>query len=79
MPFEAVAIVGWLRRQCKLRVPPGRALVPSPPMAVSPDHLAPGGSAQLRATLVLYAQTVLFSLTLGMIMMLTPLYVLEIG
>jgi len=48
-------------------------------MAVSPDHLAPGGSAQLRATLVLYAQTVLFSLTLGMIMMLTPLYVLELG
>ena len=48
-------------------------------MSVSPDHLAPGGSAQLRATSVLYVQTVLFSLTLGMIMMLTPLYVLELG
>ena len=48
-------------------------------MAVSPDHLAPGGSAQLRAISVLYVQTVLFSLTLGMIMMLTPLYVLKLG
>ena len=48
-------------------------------MAVSPDHLAPGGSAELRAISVLYVQTVLFSLTLGMIMMLTPLYVLELG
>jgi MFS family permease len=48
-------------------------------MAGSPDHADQGPSAELRATTVLYAQTVLFSLTLGMIMMLTPLYVLELG
>ena len=48
-------------------------------MAGSSAHADPGPSAEIRATTVLYAQTVLFSLTLGMIMMLTPLYVLELG